>query len=102
MIETIRKKVAADQYRFTLHALERMVERDIQPDEIKTAISNGKIIEDYPQDKYGHSCLICGHCRPDKILHVQCSVDPVWVITSYDPSNKPEKWDETYTKRRTS
>ena len=44
-----------------MHAFERSLERAISPDEIKSAILTGEIIEDYPKDKYGPSCLICGN-----------------------------------------
>jgi len=26
-----------------------------------------------------------------KVLHIQCSLDPVWIITAYDPGLSPEK-----------
>jgi hypothetical protein len=55
-------------------------------EEVRQAILAGEIIEDYPEDKYGHSCLICGRTEAGKILHIQCSVEPVWIITAYDPT----------------
>ena len=60
----------------------------------------GAIIEEYPEDKYGPSCLIYGITRRGKILHVQCSVDPVWVITAYDPTLNPEEWDSEFKRRK--
>jgi len=51
---------------------------------------SGEIIEDYPEDKYGPSCLIYGITREGRILHVQCSIEPVWIITAYDPTLSPE------------
>ncbi len=60
----------------------------------------GEIIEDYPKDKYGPSCLIYGMTEVGKILHVQCSIDPVWIITAYDPTLSPEKWDKIYKRRK--
>jgi hypothetical protein len=35
MIERIKKQVEAENYRFTIHGLERCVERHISPDEVK-------------------------------------------------------------------
>jgi hypothetical protein len=61
---------------------------------------SGEIIENYPKDKYGPSCLIYGGTKEGKILHVQCSIDPVWIITVYDPTVKPEEWDGTFKRRR--
>ncbi len=95
----IQEIVENDQHGFTLHALERIIERDIRPIEIKEAILHGEIIECYPEDKFGPSCLVLGKCVR-KILHIQCSLNPVWIITAYDPALSPEKWDEDFKKRK--
>jgi len=100
LIEKIQKRVKAGNYRFTIHAFERCVERGISPEQVKSAILSGEIIEDYPDDKYGPSCLIYGVTRERKILHVQCSMEPVWIVTSYDPTLHPEEWDREYKRRR--
>lgn len=100
MLEEIKRKVFGGDYRLTIHAFERCVERNISPNEIKNVIISGEIIETYPEDKYGPSCLICGTTESGKILHVQCSIEPVWIITVYDPTLKPEEWDENFKRRR--
>jgi hypothetical protein len=100
MIEEVRKKVKTGDYRLTVHALERCVEREIWPDELKEVIISGEIIESYPQDKYGPSCLIWGMTEKGRILHVQCSLNPVWIITAYDPTLNPEEWDADFKRRR--
>lgn len=33
-------------------------------------------LEDYPDDKYGLSCLLLGYTTPDKPLHIQVSYPP--------------------------
>ncbi|RLB75483.1 MAG: DUF4258 domain-containing protein [Deltaproteobacteria bacterium] len=99
-IESIREAIRQGEYRFTIHALERCIERNISPKEIEKAILNGEIIEYYSQDKYGPSCLICGMIKKNKILHVLCSVKPVWIITSYDPTLNPSEWNRNYKIRR--
>jgi hypothetical protein len=100
MIEGIRKKVKAGDYRLTVHAFERCVERDISPNELKEVILLGEIIERYPEDKYGPSCLIWGITEKRRILHVQCSVNPAWIITAYDPTLNPEEWNANFKRRR--
>jgi hypothetical protein len=100
MIEEVRKEVKTGNYRLTVHALERCVERDIWPDELKEVIISGEIIESYPEDKYGPSCLIWGMTEKGRVLHVQCSLNPVWVITAYDPALNPEEWDANFKRRR--
>jgi hypothetical protein len=99
-IKLIRKKIESREYGFTFHEFERCVERRISPEEVKSVILINGIIEEYPADKYGPSCLICGITEEGKILHVQCSIDPVWVITAYDPTLSPDEWDETFKRRR--
>ena len=100
MINNIRKCIVTGNYRLTIHAFERCVERGISPEEIKDIILTGEIIEDYPKDKYGPSCLICGNTKKGKVLHVQCSIDPVWIITTYDPSLNPKEWDKNFKRRQ--
>ena len=99
MIERIKKQVEVQNYRFTIHSLERCVERYISPNEVKYAMLSGEVIEDYPDDKYGPSCLIYGVNREGRILHVQCSIDPVWVITAYDPTLNPDEWEADFKRR---
>ncbi len=83
----IQQCVRKGQLWFTNHAVKRMLERAISDDEVREVILNGEIIEDYPQDKYGPSCLIYGKTRAMRPLHVQCSAPPrVRVITVYPPN----------------
>ncbi|MEA3417177.1 MAG: DUF4258 domain-containing protein [Thermodesulfobacteriota bacterium] len=100
MIDSIRSRVIVGDYRFTVHGFERCVERHISPDEVKYAILSGEIIEEYPEDKYGPSCLVCGVGEKKRILHVQCSINPVWIITAYDPTLNPDRWDKDFKRRR--
>lgn len=80
--------------------IERCLERGISPEEVKEALLSGETIETYPKDKYGPSCLVCGNTRNGKILHVQCSIDPVWIITTYDPTLNPDEWEDNLKRRR--
>lgn len=57
-LELIKNCARQHQLRFTNHAVRRMLERAISDTEIQEAIVNGEVIEDYPADKYGPSCLI--------------------------------------------
>lgn len=100
MIKKIQNQIKNKNYRFTIHCLERMLERKITKEEIEQAIQNGEIIEEYPQDKYSPSCLILGYTLSKKPLHIQCSIEPVWIITCYDPSKRKDKWSENFKERR--
>jgi len=88
MIDEIRQKVAANQFEFSKHAADQSILRRISIDELREAVAEGEIIEDYPADKYGPSCLIFGMTQESRPLHVQCSypVRPLLKITTvYEP-----------------
>lgn len=67
--------------------------RHISVQELRETIAVGEVIEVYPEDKYGPSCLIFGMTSVGRPLHVQCS-DPsrriVKIITLYEPD--PDLW----------
>ena len=88
-LDGIRTKVAARHYEFSRHAVDQSIIRDISVAEIEEAISGqSEIIEDYPHDKYGPSCLILGFTGAGRPLHVQCSYATrplVKIITVYEP-----------------
>ncbi|MCK4296031.1 MAG: DUF4258 domain-containing protein [Candidatus Marinimicrobia bacterium] len=73
-------------YRFSDHSIKRMIERSLDRKDVEEAISNGKIIEEYPDDKYSPSCLIYGQTDTERDLHVQISLPPkVIIVTTYEP-----------------
>jgi len=100
LIDTIKKQVKSGNYRYTIHGFERCVEREISPNETEGVILSGEIIENYTDDKYGPTCLIHGKTEKGRILHVHCSIEPVWIITGYDPTLNPEEWEADYKRRR--
>lgn len=86
-------------YILTDHASDRAIKRDIDDFEIEEAILTGEVIEDYPDDKYGPSCLILGKTEAGRSLHVQVSYPPgVKVITVYEPSL--ESWQDDLKTRK--
>ena len=93
MIDELRSKIAANQFEFTKHALDQSILRGITVREIHEAIANGEVIENYPEDKYGPSCLVFGVTKSKRALHIQCSHPSrgiVKIITLYQPD--PEQW----------
>jgi len=69
--------------------------------ELEEAIGNqAEIIEDYPDDKYGPSCLVLGFTQAGRPLHVLCSYPsrPVLkIITLYEPD--PNLWRDFWTRK---
>jgi hypothetical protein len=61
LMDDIRRKIKARQYEFSKHAVDQTFIRKISVTELEEAVSNrSEVIEDYPEDKYGPSCLILG------------------------------------------
>lgn len=92
-LEQIREKVAQGQFEFSQHAVDQSIIRHIRVHELREAIARGEIIEDYPYDKRGPSCLILGFTLADRPLHIQCSYPSrplVKIITLYEPD--PKLW----------
>src|SRR5215210_3989461 len=88
MIEEIRPKIANGLFEFSKHAVDQSLLRRISVQELRETIEAGEIIEDYPNDKYGPSCLIFGLTIEGKPLHVQCSYPSrrlLKIITLYEP-----------------
>ena len=101
MIEDIRAKFVRDEFEFSRHAVDQSILRDIRVVEVREAVQSGEIIEDYPDDKYGPSCLIFGLTQSKRPVHVQCSYPsrPVlMVITLYEPNLA--KWIDFRIRRR--
>lgn len=95
MIDQIRAKIQADQFEISQHAVDNSILRHVTLQEVREAFAQGEIIEDYPDDKYGPSCLVLGFTRNGRPLHIQCSHPsrPVLkIITLYQPD--PDKWIE--------
>lgn len=65
-IEQFRATFREKAYLLTAHASDRAAQRGILSAEIEQVILGGEIIEDYPEDKYGPSCLIMGKRKPGK------------------------------------
>jgi len=87
-IEQVCQQLTSGQFEFTRHAFKRTIERNISEIEIREIGNNGKIIEEYPDDKYSPSCLLLGFTQNKRPLHMQISVEDseiLKIITVYEP-----------------
>lgn len=95
------KKAAKERIVYTEHALSEMnaEEEIISCDEVRQVIFRGEIIEDYPEDKRGHSCLIFNYTAIGRPIHVICSPkeDYLAIITAYVPTL--DKWESNFKRR---
>lgn len=97
VLQGIRDKILHRQYEFSKHAVDQSIIRDISVAEVEQAMGDrSEVIEDYPDDKYGPSCLILGFTRVGRPLHVQCSYPSrplLKIVTLYEPD--PERWTDS-------
>ena len=100
-LEDVRR-TATRKLLFLPHAIRQMARPDrmITPQEVERVVMTGELVEDYPQDSRGHSCLLLGGGDVDRAIHVVCSprTDYLAVITAYLPDT--EQWSPDYRRRR--
>ena len=99
-IQEIRKLCTDETIVMTNHVLNRCIERNITYDDIKNAINNGQIIENYPEDYPHPSCLIVGISLSQQYLHVVVGLTDthLWIITAYYPDK--DRWCNNMTIRK--
>ncbi|WP_369406453.1 DUF4258 domain-containing protein [Candidatus Thiosymbion oneisti] len=67
--------------------------------EVRDAVLYGEIIEEYPEDRRGKSCLIY-HVKHNRAIHVVCApkTEYLAIITAYLPA--PDQWSANFKSRR--
>ena len=100
-IKVLRQKCDAGHIRWTVHILEKMQERDIEPTDVINCINTGIIIEQYPQAYPYPACLILGlTVKNDKHIHVVVGYGMgfIWIVTAYEPDDS--EWTNGYSERK--
>lgn len=91
MIEAIQSAIASGQVKWRLHALERMLERNIGRSDVARAVEGGEIIETYPTGKPFPAYLILGFSG-ERPIHAVVGWDEgaeiAYVITVYEPDSE--------------
>jgi hypothetical protein len=102
MVPQIQEKIRLRRYEFSKHALDQSILRNISVSELEQAmLSPCEIVEDYPHDKYGPSCLLLGFTNANRPLHVLCSYPTrpyLKIITIYEPD--PSEWMNNQVRRK--
>ena len=59
-------------------------------------VENGEVIEDYPEDARGHSCLMVGMDEASRAIHIVCAPkdENLVIITAYLPD--PSEWSDDF------
>ena len=80
------------------HAIRQMSRPDrlITTSEIRRVIDEGEVIEDYPEDMRGHSCLMLGFGDDNRPIHIICSPKDEFLalITAYLPDE--DEWSDDF------
>ncbi len=99
----MKKKITSSANKkilFLPHAIKQMSRPDrmIATDEIKEAVFLGEIIEKYPEDQRGESCLIL-HTKEGRVIHVVCAPKPEYlaIITAY--LRATDQWSSDFKER---
>lgn len=83
------RNAAKQKILFLPHAVGQMVRPDrmITTREVELVVTEGELVEDYPEDARGHSCLLLGRGDEGRAIHVVCSPGDEYlaVITAYLP-----------------
>jgi Domain of unknown function (DUF4258) len=86
---------------FLPHTIRQMARPDrmITTNEVEEVIKTGEVIEDYPEDVRGHSCLILGFGRDNRAVHVVCAPKDEYlaIITAYVPNL--DQWTPDFRRR---
>lgn len=100
-IETICKRIKEGKYNISFTHTEKLRLRRIEASDVESAILKGAIIEPYPDDPRGASCLILGFTDKNKPLHIVCGrikEDEILIITAYEPD--AAEWESDWKTRK--
>lgn len=86
---------------FLPHAIRQMSRPDrmITTADVRSVIFDGEVIENYPEDARGHSCLMLGLGDGNRAVHIVCSPKNEYlaIITAYLPDE--DEWSSDLRER---
>lgn len=101
-IHEIQQLVRQGRYEVSIHAQQERLDEDLDIIEIEEALVQGEILEDYPNDPRGESCLVFGYAGA-KPIHIvvgwarkSVSEQILRIITVYIP--QLPKWIDPRTR----
>ena len=95
-LDWIIASIRSGAYFFSQHADNERMNDDLLITEVEESIQNGKILECYPYDERGSSCLVVGFTDKGKPIHSVCGKNSniLVLITVYIPT--PPKFKNPY------
>jgi len=96
----IRSEIENQAYQISLHADDERLADGLTIAEVESALMDCDVLETYPEDPRGESCLALGFVK-NKPVHFVCGrnrAGHLVLITVYIPSLP--KWKDPYTRNR--
>ena len=97
----IRSEIDSQTYEISLHADDERLADSLTVSDVEAALISCEVLEEYPEDRRGPSCLAFGVTPTGRPVHAVCGQNRqghlVW-ITIYVPSMP--KWRDARTRNR--
>ncbi|MBI3398983.1 MAG: DUF4258 domain-containing protein [Deltaproteobacteria bacterium] len=101
--ERIKELVKKHEIKVSDHGYDELAEDDIFIKDILADVSNGIIVEDYPEYPKGPCVLVLENDRDKRPIHVVWGIpkgaySPAVIVTAYRPDST--MWTDNFTRRR--
>ncbi len=99
--DLIRTEITQQSYEISIHADNERLADGLTVLQLEVALSNCEVLERYPDDPRGESCLVLGLTHEGTPIHTVCGRNPAGhliLITVYIPTMP--KWQEPRTRNR--
>lgn len=98
--EFIQSEVESQSYEISIHADDERLADGLTLVEVETVLRRCELLEDYPDDPRGRSCLVLGMTPSGVPVHVVCGrnrMNHLVLITVYIP--RMPKWRDPRTRK---
>lgn len=112
-LDAIQQHIRGNAILTTAHALLEAIAENIELDDVWASIASpsAELVEDYPSDPRGPSCLILSSIGGRSVHSVvaypairlaatMAKPSMVVLVTVYRPDNRPNEWSSDYRQRR--
>ena len=99
--EFIRAEIVAQSYEISVHADDERLADHLTIAQVEHVLLHCQMLEDYPDDPRGESCLVLGFTPEAISTHIVCGrnrTGHLLLITVYIPTMP--KWKDPYTRNR--
>lgn len=99
-------KTYPENIRYSKHGRKRLLEGGYSIEEVRLALSEGEIIEEYPDTGRGRSHLVLDWIDDRPIHVVAANKTPAQeqpytlIVTVYDPRTEADEWTDNFSQRQ--